>query len=94
MTSSARFRLSGSGGLKRFVFDDEVAAFNPATWDTHLLHRSAGVVLDVLARGPASLAALEQALAAVPGDRELAASLVAELEAAGLIEAEPVDAPR
>ena len=94
-----RFRLRGSAQLKLFAFDDEVAAFNPVTWNTHLLDASAAIVLEALARAPASAEAIEPLLsgcrAANGADaRRLTEALLDELVDAGLIEAESVDAPR
>jgi PqqD family protein of HPr-rel-A system len=94
-----RFRLRGSGALKLFTFDDEVAAFNPVTWETHLLDASAAAVLEALARAPATV---ERIAPLVSGSRaaegadaaQLTRALLDQLEAAGLIEAEPVDATR
>lgn len=88
------YRLRGPEVPKYLVLENEVAAFNPATWDTHLLGRSAAVVLNALADGPLPLAALEEALGADPSRRELATAVVAELEAAELIVAERIDPPR
>lgn len=99
MDGPQRYRLRGSGGLKLFTFDDEVAAFNPVTWDTHLLDASAVLVLRILEQGPATSAAIERELssnrAADGADAgRLAHALIEQLSSAGLIEAEPVDAPR
>jgi PqqD family protein of HPr-rel-A system len=93
------FRLRGSGEPRLYAFDDEVAAFNPVTWNTHLLDVSAAVVLEALARGPATAQAIEPLLSgcrAAEGTdaKRLTAALLDELVDAGLIEAEPVDAPR
>jgi PqqD family protein of HPr-rel-A system len=94
-----RFRLRGSEAPKLFAFDDEVAAFNPVTWNTHLLDASAAIVLEALARAPATARSIEPLLAgcrAAEGTdaSRLTAALLDELLGAGLIEAEPVDAPR
>jgi PqqD family protein of HPr-rel-A system len=93
-----RYRLAGSRELKLFTFDDEVAAFNPVTWDTHLLDASAAVVLKALARAPATSAAIEHLLSADPAASDsdaarLTTALLGELAAVGLIEPEPVDPP-
>jgi PqqD family protein of HPr-rel-A system len=89
--------LRGSGELKLFRFDDEVAAFNPVTWETHLLDVSAAVVLEALARDPATPESIGPLLsgtrAAEGGDAaQLTTALLDQLVDAGLVEAEPVDA--
>ena len=99
MEGPQRYRLRGPGGPGPFVFDDEVAVFNPVTWDTHLLDASAAAVLEALARGPATPADIERLLsghrAAEGADAaQLAQALVDQLASAGLIEAEPVDPTR
>ena len=91
-SSPVRYRLRAAP-VPVFAFGNEVAAFNPATWDTHLLHRSATTVIDLLAHGPAPRDAIEAAVEAAYGAPDLACALVDELVAAELIEAEPVDAP-
>ncbi len=98
MDGPRRVRLRGTGGLKLFTFDDEVAAFNPVTWDTHLLDASAVVVLELLAQGPAAPAEIEHGLSRIRGadadTAQLAQALIEQLSSAGLIEAEPVDPTR
>lgn len=99
MEGLQRFRLRGSGELKLCAFDDEVVAFNPVTWETHLLDASAVVVLEALARSPANAVAIEHLLS---GDGDVTnadapqrtTALLDQLVAAELIEPEPVDAPR
>jgi PqqD family protein of HPr-rel-A system len=93
------FRLRGSAEPRLYAFDDEVAAFNPVTWNTHLLDASAAIVLEALARAPATAEAIAPLLsgcraAAGTDARRLTAALLDELVDAGLIEAETVDAPR
>ena len=94
-----RFRLRGTGGVKLYTFDDEVAAFNPVTWDTHLLDASAALVLEALSRGPADSVEIDRLLssrrtASGSSAALLTTALIDQLAAVGLIEAEPVDPPR
>lgn len=96
MGNGQRFRLRGAGEVKLFTFDDEVAAFNPVTWDTHLLDASAALVLEALSRGPADSIEIDRLLTsrcAATGSSAtlLTAALIDQLAAVGLIEAEPVD---
>jgi len=99
MEGPQRYRLRGPGGPGPFVFDDEVAVFNPVTWDTHLLDASAAAVLEALARGSATPADIGRLLsghraAHGVGAAQLAQVLVDQLASAGLIEPEPVDPTR
>jgi len=94
-----RFRLRGTGEVKLYTFDDEVAAFNPVTWDTHLLDASAALVLEALSRGPADSMEIDRLLSGRPAASgssaaPLTTALIDQLAAVGLIEAEPVDPPR
>jgi PqqD family protein of HPr-rel-A system len=97
MAAAARYRPRGADRPRVYAFGNEVAVFNPVTWETHLLHASAAVVLESLAREPVPLDVIAARLCA--GGRaddalQFATAMVDELMAAGLIEAESVDATR
>ncbi len=77
-------------GLRVARFDSEAVVFNPVSWQTHLLNDTAVRALEALMSGPQSLA---DVVTAVLGDVthpdhrvEMIQSLLAELEALGLVE--------
>jgi PqqD family protein of HPr-rel-A system len=94
MEPSLRYRLRGAERLRQFVFDDEVVAFDEATWETHVLHRSASIVIEALANGPATMPELERTLHRHAESPHLAASVISELSGIELVEPVPIAASR
>lgn len=91
-TGPARYRLRADAGVPLQTFGDEVVAFNPATWNTHLLDRAAALVLVALESGPLGRDAIESLLmresGAAPDEvAGFAEVLLGELIAAQLIQA-------
>ncbi|MCL4761826.1 MAG: HPr-rel-A system PqqD family peptide chaperone [Burkholderiales bacterium] len=91
------YRLRG-GGIRYRAFGDEVVAFNPATWNTHLLDRAGVLVLEALEHEPRTRDDVVALLARAAGDDDAGAeaftdALLAELAAADLVESYVVAAP-
>lgn len=51
-------------------FDGDAVAFNPFSWETHLLNPAAALVLDMAAAGPCTEADVAQVLADVLDESE------------------------
>lgn len=88
--TATRYRAPPADALLRHPLDPLVAVFHRPSGTTHLLAAPAPEILDALADGPLTAAALMAALAAryeVEADADALAARLAELEAAGLVEA-------
>jgi PqqD family protein of HPr-rel-A system len=64
------YRYAVVEGIRAFDFDHESIVFNPLSWDAHLLNAAATAVLDLLASGPQSAAAVEEFLGDLLVDSE------------------------
>jgi PqqD family protein of HPr-rel-A system len=51
----ARTVLRLAPGVRLKWFDAELLAFNPASWETHLINAAGSGVVDALSRGPDSV---------------------------------------
>jgi PqqD family protein of HPr-rel-A system len=82
---------AAAGGLRIHDFGDECVAFDPLSWDAHLLNPSATAVLDLLSEGPYTEMQVEMFLAdaLLPDERNQARDhtrrLIDELMSLGLI---------
>lgn len=98
MAASLVYRLRGVEPLILREFDDDIVAFDPATWDTHVLDSAAAIVLAELQRGPCDEPALVEAIARAAGTTQGAArftaALLADLTAVNIVEALPLGPPR
>jgi len=77
-------------GLRLARFDSEAVVFNPVSWQTHLLNDTAAYALEALMSGPQTFDDIVTAVLGnvTPPDHtvEMIQSLLAELEALGLVE--------
>ena len=86
--------------IRSVPLDDELAVFNPVSWETHLLNPGGAQVFEVLLERAASIRELRAELEALRADEgepirdEQIEALLAELEDLGLITRVSGDADR
>jgi PqqD family protein of HPr-rel-A system len=68
-------------GVKLVAIDDDIVAFNPFSWETHILNPAAAIALELASAGQLSAASLQEELeqALEADERSAAASHAVQL---------------